>query len=85
MLGLWKDVESKFCACIYALCFKFDPTAEFNPIEQRMKKVRVAVAVDTGATTNASPNGVFGTNLKPHQNTESLFGADNNDMLNLGT
>ena len=61
--------------------------AEVNPVETRTKKVRVAVAMDTGATTNASPNGVFGTKVTPvpDDEREDLYGADNNKILNLGT
>lgn len=63
---------------------KPDPK-EIHPVEQRMKKVRVAVAMDTGAMTNASPNGVFGTKVKHEPSAESLYGADNVEILNLGT
>ena len=60
---------------------------EINPVEQRTKKVKVAVAMDTGATTNASPNGVFGTKVTtvPDDEREDLYGADNTKILNLGT
>ena len=47
----------------------------------------MAVAMDTGATTNASPNGVFGPKVKPvpEDEKDNLYGADNTEILMLGT
>ena len=63
------------------------PKSEINPVEQKTKMVKVAVAMDTGATANVTPNGVFGVKVTPPPPGESddFFGADNARILNLGT
>ena len=61
---------------------KESPGNEVHQIERCTKKVKVAGAMDTSATTNATPNGVFGTAIKKAANEarESLYGADNTEI-----